>query len=84
MTTPPMATMPAKAGPKRIAAAKPTVSDSDMLPSRLDDTAQRSLVTAAARKTRRSIQWSRGKVCAVASMSTPAATADEADVCCHR
>ena len=46
-----------------------------MLPSRLDATAQRSLVTAAARKMIRSIQWSGGKLPAVAAMSTAAETA---------
>src|SRR5664279_2385108 len=49
-----------------------------MLPSRLDATAQRSLVTAAARKTTRSMVWPAGKVFAVATTSTAAATATKA------
>ena len=55
-----------------MAAAKPTVSDGDVLPSRLDATAQCSLVTAARAKISRSIQWSGGKSWAVAARSSTA------------
>jgi hypothetical protein len=54
MTMPPTATMPANAGPKRMAAAKDTVSDSDIRPSALAATAQRSPAAAATRNIARS------------------------------
>ncbi len=56
MSTPPMATMPAKAGPKRSAVAKMTVSDSDTDSSKRTATSQRSPMAAAATNRARSDQ----------------------------